>query len=101
MIVLFFVLMTAFAISAGCVGVVMLFKMIASIKDKSVSYLKIFEQVGTFACCVFFMTGACFNMHTTSASMGNNALLVVALAIVAFTVIYLKSLYAKKKSWRS
>lgn len=101
MIVLFFVLMTAFAISAGCVGVVMLFKMIASIKDKSVSYLKIFEQVGTFACCVFFMTGACFNMHTTSASMGNKALLVVALAIVAFTVIYLKSLYAKKKSWRS
>lgn len=79
----------------------MLFKMIASIKDKSVPYLKIFEQVGTFACCVFFMTGACVNMHTTSASMGNKALLVGTLAIVAFTVIYLKSLYAKKKSWRS
>lgn len=101
MIVLFFVLMTAFAISAGCVGVVMLFKMIASIKDKSVSYLKIFEQVGTFACCVFFMTGACVNMHTTSASMGNKALLVVALSVFAFVIIYLRSLSAKKKSWRS
>lgn len=101
MIVLFFVLMTAFAISASCVGVVMLFKMIASIKDKSVSYLKIFEQVGTFACCVFFMTGACVNMHTTSASMGNKALLVVALSVFAFVIIYLRSLSAKKKSWRS
>ena len=79
----------------------MLFKMIASIKDKSVSYLKIFEQVGTFACCVFFMTGACVNMHTTSASMGNKALLVVALSVFAFVIIYLRSLSAKKKSWRS
>ena len=101
MITVFIVLMTLFAVGMGCVGVMMLFRIIASIKDKSVPYLKVFEQVGMFACCVFFMTGACVNMHTTSASMGNKALLVVALSVFAFVIIYLRSLSAKKKSWRS